>query len=101
MTKPQHQPVPLADDWEWQQQGLCRGVDSSAFFHPEGERGLARGRRTSRAKAICGRCPVIRQCREHALAVAERYGIWGGMSERELIVARKVRAHDSLPLVAG
>jgi WhiB family redox-sensing transcriptional regulator len=76
-------PGPNADIWDWQMQGLCRGVDSSFFFHPDGERGPARSQRESRAKAMCARCPVLEQCRAHALAVQEPYGIWGGMSESE------------------
>ena len=50
---------------------------------PDGERGRARAQRENRAKAICYTCPVLEQCREHALRVAEPYGIWGGMSESE------------------
>ena len=63
--------------------GHCRGVDSSMFFHPDGERGRARAQREMRAKELCRTCPVITQCRSHALAVGEPYGIWGGLSERE------------------
>ena len=76
-------PGPNADVWDWQMEGLCRGVDSSFFFHPDGERGPARAQREARAKAMCARCPVLQQCRTHALAVHEPYGIWGGMSESE------------------
>ena len=76
-------PGPNADIWDWQLEGLCRGVDSSFFFHPDGERGPARANREARAKAMCARCPVLQQCRTHALAVQEPYGIWGGMSETE------------------
>ncbi len=76
-------PGPNADIWDWQLKGLCRGVDSSFFFHPDGERGPARAKREARAKAMCARCPVLEQCRTHALAVHEPYGIWGGMSESE------------------
>ena len=76
-------PGPNADVWDWQLEGLCRGVDSSFFFHPDGERGPARANREARAKAMCARCPVLQQCRTHALAVQEPYGIWGGMSETE------------------
>ena len=76
-------PGPNADIWDWQMQGLCRGVDSSFFFHPDGERGPARAQREARAKAMCARCPVLEQCRAHAMAVQEPYGIWGGMSESE------------------
>jgi WhiB family redox-sensing transcriptional regulator len=76
-------PGPNADVWDWQMHGLCRGVDSSFFFHPDGERGPARAQREARAKEMCGRCPVVEECRRHALAVHEPYGIWGGMSESE------------------
>jgi WhiB family redox-sensing transcriptional regulator len=83
MPQPQQLPGPNADIWEWQLQGLCRGVDSSVFFHPDGERGPARLQRERRAKEMCRRCPVMAQCRAHALEVGEPYGIWGGLSESE------------------
>ena len=76
-------PRPNSDVWEWQLKGACRGMDSAYFFHPEGERGPARASREARAKAVCERCPVIEECRRHALAVQEPYGIWGGLSESE------------------
>jgi WhiB family redox-sensing transcriptional regulator len=69
--------------WNWQLRGACRGEDINIFFHPEGERGTARKQRDAVAKAICERCPVIEQCLEHALAVREPYGVWGGMTEEE------------------
>jgi WhiB family redox-sensing transcriptional regulator len=83
-------PGPNADLWDWQLVGSCRGVDSSLFFHPEGERGPSRARREAEAKAICATCPVIEKCARHALAVREPYGVWGGLSEseREQILAR-------------
>lgn len=77
------QPEPVAALWEWQFQGLCRTTNPDIFFHPEGERGPSRHRREARAKAICEQCPVLRECREHALAVHEPYGVWGGMTEEE------------------
>ncbi|WP_353650600.1 WhiB family transcriptional regulator [Nakamurella sp. A5-74] len=76
-------PGPNADLWDWQIQGSCRGMASSYFFHPEGERGPARARREAKAKAICLECPVLADCRAHALVVHEPYGIWGGLSESE------------------
>lgn len=86
-------PGPVADSWEWQLHGSCRGMDSRFFFHPEGERGSARTNREARAKAICASCPVLDPCQGHALAVAEPYGVWGGLSEgeREQIRARRNR----------
>ncbi|MFW0791082.1 WhiB family transcriptional regulator [Gordonia sp. CPCC 205333] len=83
MPLPHELPGPNADIWDWQMQGMCRGVESSVFFHPDGERGRARAQRERRAKQLCNQCPVLASCREHALAVAEPYGIWGGLSESE------------------
>jgi WhiB family transcriptional regulator, redox-sensing transcriptional regulator len=76
-------PVPVTDIWEWQMRGACRGMDSAFFFHPENERGPARASRERRAKEVCRSCPVIQECRQHALSVQEPYGVWCGLSEAE------------------
>lgn len=76
-------PGPVADLWDWQFHGACRDKGTDAFFHPQGERGSARRNRAAAAKAVCATCPVIKQCREHALKVQEPYGVWGGLSEDE------------------
>lgn len=89
MSQPEQLPGPNSDSWDWQLHGACRGVDSSVFFHPDGERGRARLQRERRAKEFCRDCPVIVQCRTHALKVGEPYGIWGGMSESERDLALK------------
>lgn len=91
MTAISRLPGPVMDLWEWQYQGACRDVDTSMFFHPEGERGAARVIRTNRAKAICAECPVRQACLDHALAVREPYGIWGGLGEDELAVLYQQR----------
>lgn len=77
------QPVPIAALWEWQHKGLCRDANPDTFFHPEGERGPSRRLRDARAVALCQQCPVIEQCRAHALEVREPYGVWGGMTEED------------------
>jgi WhiB family redox-sensing transcriptional regulator len=76
-------PLPVTEIWDWQMHGACRGLDSAFFFHPEGERGPARANREARAKMVCRRCPVLEQCRLHALSAHEPYGVWGGLSESE------------------
>ncbi|OKL48208.1 WhiB family transcriptional regulator [Boudabousia liubingyangii] len=83
MTDASRLPGPVMDLWEWQYEGACREMDTELFFHPEGERGSTRRRRAENAKAICATCPVIKECREHALSVREPYGVWGGMTEEE------------------
>jgi WhiB family transcriptional regulator, redox-sensing transcriptional regulator len=68
-------------------------MDSSVFFHPDGERGAVRADREARAKQVCRTCPVIQQCRHHALSVREPYGVWGGLSETErnvLVMAGRI-----------
>jgi hypothetical protein len=90
-------PGPNADLWDWQLVAACRGVDSSLFFHPEGERGAARSAREAAAKEVCMRCPVRADCATHALAVREPYGVWGGLTEdeREAMMGRsRHRAGD-------
>ncbi|HEY5854164.1 MAG TPA: WhiB family transcriptional regulator [Aldersonia sp.] len=79
-----HHPLPPAreDDWNWQLQARCRGMDPSIFF-PKIDRGPALARHESAAKAICSGCPVVAACRRHALAVGERYGVWGGLTTTE------------------
>jgi WhiB family redox-sensing transcriptional regulator len=61
---------------QWQDLALCAQTDPEAFF-PE------KGGSTREAKKICQRCPVRGECLEYALAHDERFGIWGGLSERE------------------
>lgn len=85
-------PAPQLHHWEWQAHAACRGMDSSVSFHPADERQEARRQRVATAKEICGRCPAMAECREHALRVREPYGIWGGLSEDERAAALGVRS---------
>lgn len=66
------------DDAElsWQERSLCAQTDPEAFF-PE------KGGSTREAKKVCVGCEVRSECLEYALAHDERFGIWGGLSERE------------------
>ena len=64
------------EEQTWQEQALCAQTDPEAFF-PE------KGGSTREAKRICSGCEVRAECLEYALAQDERFGIWGGLSERE------------------
>jgi WhiB family transcriptional regulator, redox-sensing transcriptional regulator len=64
------------EDQEWQERALCAQTDPEAFF-PE------KGGSTREAKRICAGCEVRSECLEYALQHDERFGIWGGLSERE------------------
>ena len=70
---------------DWQARGLCRGTDQSVFFGPDDPREsrAARLRRLMAAKRLCAQCPVLKVCRDYALANEEEYGVWGGLSEAE------------------
>ena len=67
---------PAIDDEQWQERALCAQTDPEAFF-PE------KGGSTREAKRICLGCEVRSECLEYALQHDERFGIWGGLSERE------------------
>lgn len=71
---------------EWQQRALCAQTDPEAFF-PE------KGGSTREAKKVCSSCDVRAECLDYALANDERFGIWGGYSERE---RRKLKQRRSL-----
>ncbi|TFB91065.1 MULTISPECIES: WhiB family transcriptional regulator [Cryobacterium] len=73
------------DPLSWQSDSLCAQTDPEAFF-PE------KGGSTRDAKKICSSCEVKTQCLQYALANDERFGIWGGLSERE---RRKLRKRAS------
>ncbi|MDT2006577.1 WhiB family transcriptional regulator [Rhodococcus opacus] len=68
---------------DWRRQAGCCTADLTLFFHPVNERGPQRQRRIARAKRVCAHCPVLVQCRTHALTAREPFGIWGGTSEEE------------------
>jgi len=72
-------------DIDWQESSNCLGVDPDLFF-PE------RGASTREAKDVCRACVVRMDCLEFALQNGEKFGIWGGMSERERRRIRRQRA---------
>ncbi len=71
-------------DLEWQDGANCTGANANLFF-PE------RGASTRTAKGICRECNVRLECLEFAITTGEKFGIWGGMSERERRRVRKER----------
>ena len=60
----------------WQERALCAETGPDVFF-PES------GGSTLKAKLVCQRCPVKVECLDYAINHDERFGIWGGLSERE------------------
>ena len=74
-----------ADERAWMLEAKCLDADPEAFF-PE------KGGSTREAKRICAICPVREECLDYALAHDERFGIWGGLSERERRRAKRMSA---------
>lgn len=73
---PMHLPDLATDDATWRDSALCAQTDPEEFF-PD------KGGSTREAKRVCGECTVRTECLEYALDHDERFGVWGGMSERE------------------
>lgn len=76
------------NDQPWATDALCAQTDPEAFYPEKG--GSTRG-----AKAVCGACDVRDDCLAYALEHGERWGIWGGPSERER--RRLIKVPDAQP----
>ena len=61
----------------WQRHAACAGMELDSFYPERGDRTDVRF-----ARAVCGDCPVVRQCLSYALANDE-HGLWGGTSREQ------------------
>jgi WhiB family transcriptional regulator, redox-sensing transcriptional regulator len=82
----------------WHSEAACRSDEAGLFFAPSKEPTAARLSREEAAKRVCARCPVMLECREHALLQPEPYGVWGGLTaaERRVVLARRRRREAEL-----
>ncbi|MEV0226064.1 WhiB family transcriptional regulator [Streptomyces sp. NPDC050704] len=71
-----------APDLSWQEEALCAQTGAD-FFFPEP------GSSVREAKRICGLCEMRSECLEYALNHDERFGVWGGLSEKERLSLRR------------
>jgi WhiB family transcriptional regulator, redox-sensing transcriptional regulator len=69
-------PILPVETQPWYEKAACLDKDADCFF-PE------KGGSTRAAKRICQTCSVQAECLDYALDNDERFGIWGGLSERE------------------
>ncbi len=68
--------APILDERPWAVYAACRNDESMNFF--------PQNRTEERAAlAVCNICPVVEDCLSHALETNERFGVWGGTTERE------------------
>ena len=80
---------------EWSQRAACLSAEPEMFF-PIGA-GEGSARETEAAKAVCGRCQVIDDCRDYAIATRQPHGVWGGLDEDE----RRALLGTRTPAVVG
>lgn len=73
---------------DWRDLALCAEVDADLFFADKGESHLV-----TAAKRVCAACEVRAECLQFALDHGERFGVWGGLSERD----RRVLARQPHP----
>jgi WhiB family redox-sensing transcriptional regulator len=66
------------DRYNWQEDAACRGIEPEIFFPVSDEE-------AGPAKAICGTCTVEEHCLLFSFQNRERYGVWGGVTEKERI----------------
>lgn len=87
----------------WHTEAVCHRDEAGLFFAPSKEPTAARLSREQAAKRVCARCPVLVECREHALVQPEPYGVWGGLTaaERRVMLARRRRRESAAPTAAS
>jgi WhiB family redox-sensing transcriptional regulator len=77
------------DEMWWLTGANCIGQDPELFF-PVGTAPSAL-EQTSRAKDVCGACPVRSDCLDWSLVTCQDAGVWGGLDEEERRVIRRAR----------
>ena len=90
----QHQPlsdsVPdLLARPAWHENAACSGLGNELFYPGRVWGNPDAVRQAAAAKVVCALCPVKEQCREAGLE--ERFGIWGGTTERDRRKLRRER----------
>jgi WhiB family redox-sensing transcriptional regulator len=83
-----------AETGHWQDDGNCAGANQDIFFPGRGEDFTA-------GKAVCEKCVVKEKCLEFAFKNGEKFGIWGGMTERERKRIRKQRKDTAASIIGS
>jgi len=76
-------------DKDWSDQALCKDLETAVFFP-------SRGESVAPIKLICKACPVVKPCLEYAMKSGEKFGIWGGTSERDRRRMRGMRGRQRI-----
>jgi WhiB family redox-sensing transcriptional regulator len=90
------------DNDVWVLEANCRGCTHLFFSPDDSESRAERRQREQQAKSVCQECAVRVECLEEAFNADERFGIWGGLTERERRAARRARpVSRTLPMADG
>lgn len=79
----------MSEELHWLKWEECRGVDADLFFPPQGGD-------VGPAVEVCSRCPVRKACLEYSLVNNIKFGVWGGVPERQRRVMRRDRRRAML-----
>ncbi len=69
-------------DYTWQTQAAC-ALHGDLFLSSEAHQFRDHGGRDAAAIQVCRVCPVRDPCLDHALAVPEPHGVWGGTTPEQ------------------
>ena len=71
-------------DTDWMDRAGCRPWQHDLFFPEAGSRRGGQASRTAehRAKRICARCPVRRECLNYAITFVDVQGMWDERNDR-------------------
>ncbi len=78
---------PVQQDETWKEAARCNGKDPMIFYPPSAPSPA----HVQRIQNICSPCPVRVECLDYAFAHQEKFGWWGGMSERDRRRLRRER----------
>lgn len=69
---------PVYDPAPWREHANCKNVNVNLFFPEQGDNSTVWA-----AKQVCRACTVRTECLQYALNMGDKFGIWGGTSERQ------------------
>lgn len=68
--------APIMNERPWAVFAACKDEEGMTFFPQTRDEEV-------QALTICEICPVSEDCLDHALETNERFGVWGGTTEKE------------------
>jgi WhiB family redox-sensing transcriptional regulator len=84
---------------QWLDFAKCKGLPGNLFYSDHQHNNT----QVQEARSVClgthpdhpGRCPVLEACLDYAIENGERWGVWGGTSERERRRIKRQRHRDA------